>query len=144
MKISHVLAILGSAFAVSPALAQDAPYKTVSSAQFQSASAGVTLVDVREAAEWAETGVPEGARKVSISRADFVDAVLAEVGGDKSKPVAVICRSGGRSVRAAKALTDAGFTNVTNVGDGMGGRDGVGQGWLAAGLPLAKSGETTR
>jgi rhodanese-related sulfurtransferase len=119
-----------------PALAQT-PLHTVSSEAFASSKDKSTLIDVREPTEWAETGVPSGAATISISRKDFVDAVLAKVGGDKSAPVALICRSGNRSVKASEALTAAGFTNVTNVGDGMLGRDGVGKGWLAAKLPTS-------
>jgi rhodanese-related sulfurtransferase len=109
--------------------------KTVSSEAFITAPAGAMLFDVREPGEWTETGVPADAKQISISRSDFVDAVLAEVGGDKTKPVALICKSGSRSIRAAERLAAAGFTQVTNVGDGMMGRDGVGKGWLAANLP---------
>ena len=121
-----------------PALAQaPTPLHTVSSEAFASSKDKSTLIDVREPAEWAETGVPTGASTISISRKDFVDAVLDKVGGDKSAPVALICRSGNRSVKASEALTAAGFTNVTNVGDGMLGREGVGKGWLAAKLPVS-------
>lgn len=120
----------------SPALAQ-APVRTVSSEAFVSSSEKATLIDVREPVEWAETGVPRGAATISISRKDFVDAVLARVGGDKSAPVAVICKSGSRSAKAAEALSAAGFTNVTNIGDGMMGRAAAGRGWLAAKLPTS-------
>ena len=123
-----------------PALAQQtaaatASFKTVSSEAFSKAPAGATLIDIREPSEWAQTGMPANAKGIPISNADFVAKVLAENGGDKSKPVAVICRSGTRSLKAAEQLTAAGFTSVTNVGDGMIGRDGVGKGWLAASLP---------
>jgi rhodanese-related sulfurtransferase len=122
-----------AAFVAPVAMAQEV--KVVSSADFAKANSAATLFDVREPTEWAETGMPKGAKGVSISRADFVDAVLAEVGGDKSKPVAVICKSGTRSTRAAEALKAAGFTHVTNIGDGMMGRENVGAGWIASSLP---------
>jgi rhodanese-related sulfurtransferase len=79
--------------------------------------------------------MPADSKGVTLQRPDFVDAVLAELGGDRTRPVAVICRSGSRSVKAAEQLSNAGFTHVTNIGDGMMGREGVGQGWLAAKLP---------
>ena len=127
-----------------PALAQVAPalppaFETVSSETFASSRSDTLLIDVREPAEWDQTGAPAGASLISGSRSDFVDAVLEATGGDKTKPVAVICRSGSRSVRAAEKLTAAGFSRVTNVGDGMVGREGIGKGWLSADLPLART-----
>lgn len=38
---------------------------------------------------------------------------------DESKEVVLICRSGSRSLRAARVLKRAGFTRVTNVQGGM-------------------------
>lgn len=119
-----------------PATAPHASVRVVSSAAFHKSPDGATLIDVREPAEWAATGMPASARGVPLSSPDFIERVLTEIGGDKSKPVAVICRSGSRSTKAADKLAAAGFTNVTNVGDGMIGRSGVGDGWLASKLPL--------
>ncbi len=138
MKLPRLAAALLSVFALAaPAAAQTSgAYVTQSSEAFAANPAGATLVDVREPSEWAQTGVPKDARRVASTRDDFVAAVLAELGGDKTKPVALLCRSGSRSAKAAEKLTAAGFTNVTNIGDGMIGRDGVGRGWKAAGLPL--------
>mgnify|MGYP001363765512 CR=1 FL=1 len=139
------LIALAATLMSAPAIAQQtgaAAYRTVPSETFHADRGGSVLIDVREPSEWAETGVPEGARTISNSRDDFVAAVLAELGGDRTKPVAVFCRSGTRSMRAAEKLTAAGFTNVTNVGDGMIGRDSVGKGWQAAALPLTPHVET--
>jgi rhodanese-related sulfurtransferase len=127
-----------------PALAQVAAtlppaFETVSSETFASSRSDTLLIDVREPAEWEQTGVPAGAKLISGSRSDFVDAVLAANGGDKTKPVGVICRSGGRSVKAAERLVASGFSRVTNIGDGMIGREGVGIGWLSANLPLTRT-----
>jgi rhodanese-related sulfurtransferase len=127
-----------------PALAQVAPtlppaFETVSSEAFASSRPDTLLIDVREPAEWEQTGAPAGARLISGSRSDFLDAVLEATGGDKTKPVAVICRSGSRSVKAAERLAASGFTRVTNVGDGMIGREGIGKGWLSANLPLTQA-----
>jgi rhodanese-related sulfurtransferase len=110
--------------------------RVVSSAAYAKATGGATLIDVREPTEWTDTGMPSEAHGVPISSPDFIKRVLAEVGGDKSKPVAVICKSGARSTRAAAQLSAAGFTNVTNVGDGMSGNPNVGAGWIASNLPL--------
>ncbi|MEZ5939380.1 MAG: rhodanese-like domain-containing protein [Hyphomonadaceae bacterium] len=110
---------------------------TISSKQFASKRSGEILVDVREPGEWAATGLPTDGIGISVSRIDFVAAVLQAAGGNKSQPVAVICRSGARSSKAAQLLADAGFTHVTNIGDGMMGNETVGEGWQAAGLPTA-------
>lgn len=122
--------------ACTPVLAQ-APTsaRTMTSESFHASHSGAVLIDVREPGEWSATGVPAQAKTISITRKDFVDAVLAEVGGDMSKPVAVICKSGTRSARAAQQLASAGFSNVIDISDGMLGQNGVGKGWLGAGLP---------
>jgi rhodanese-related sulfurtransferase len=137
--IAAGFALLCSGIATGPALA-DPPsattaYHTQSSSDFAKSSSNVTLIDVRQPNEWAETGIPVTAKGVTLQRPDFVEAILAEVGGDKTKPVALICRSGNRSKTGAEQLIAAGFTNVTNIGDGMIGRAGIGEGWLAARLP---------
>ena len=53
---------------------------------------------------------------------DFVNGVstkLQQKGLSKNDKVFVMCRSGGRSAKAADALTDAGFTQVYSVIDGF-------------------------
>ncbi|MDZ4760587.1 MAG: rhodanese-like domain-containing protein [Alphaproteobacteria bacterium] len=129
-------AIPGLASAEPPPAAVAKPYSTLSSEAFMSRPGTALLIDVREPEEWTQTGVPRGAALAPISRTDFVENVLASVGGDRTRPVALICRSGTRSMKAADVLAAAGFTNVTNVGDGMIGREGVGAGWLASRLPV--------
>ena len=127
-----------SSLMIAPAQAQTASapaFTTVTSEAFSANRGGALLVDVREPSEWAQTGMPKDSLGISVSRPDFVAEVLKATGGDKSKPVAVFCRSGARSVKAASALVEAGFTNVTNVGDGWIGREGVGAGWGASKLP---------
>lgn len=100
----------------------------------------ITLVDVRSRREWRQTGIPTGAKTVSIHNRRGVKAFVAEmvkaVGGDRSKPVALICAAGVRSARAGKILAAAGFTNLQNVSEGMLGRPDAGPGWLKRGLPV--------
>lgn len=85
---------------------------------------GVFVVDVRQPEEFAgELGRAPGA----------VLAPLAELaqhlqGWERGKPIVTICRSGGRSMQAAKALRDAGFREVASMRGGM-------LAWNAAGLP---------
>ncbi|WP_258724643.1 rhodanese-like domain-containing protein [Cellulomonas sp. NS3] len=111
------------------------------------------LVDVRTDGEWATIGVPDtsatGRPAAFVEWVDgtgrpnpaFVDELRAsglEPGDDR--PVVFLCRSGVRSVGAAKLATAAGLGPAYNVLDGFEG--GVGPdgqrgatGWRAAGLP---------
>ncbi|MDE6552116.1 MAG: rhodanese-like domain-containing protein [Muribaculaceae bacterium] len=75
----------------------------------------VQLVDVRTPEEFAE-GHIAGAKNINVFDSDFVDE--AEKALDKSKPVAVYCRSGKRSADAARELTENGFS-VTNLEGGI-------------------------
>jgi rhodanese-related sulfurtransferase len=104
------------------------------------ASAGeVTLIDVRTPEEWRDSGVPEGAAQINMYHpggADgFLEDVLERVGGDRSAPIAVICRSGNRSTQVQRFLASRGFTRVYNVREGMAG-SAAGPGWLKSGLPV--------
>ncbi len=65
---------------------------------------------------------------------DFIDQVSAQVGGDRSLPVALICARGVRSRKMSNRLKQAGFTNIIDVPEGMLG-SGAGPGWIKRGLP---------
>jgi len=99
----------------------------------------LTLIDIRTPEEWRQTGIAEGARRVDMRQpqgaAGFTDRVLAEVGGDKTAPIALICRTGNRSGQMQQELMSRGFTNVYNVIGGMAGSP-ADSGWLAQGLPI--------
>lgn len=99
----------------------------------------VVLVDVRTPAEWKQTGVAPGAARISVTEhpqddSGFVADVAALLGGDRSRPVALICRTGRRSAMAEQLLERNGFTQVYNVDEGMAG-SAAGPGWLVRGLP---------
>ena len=70
---------------------------------------GAPYVDVRTTEEF-EAGHPAGAHNLPISEPDF--ALLAGACFDKRAPIVLGCRSGHRSVLAAKALEAEGFTDV--------------------------------
>jgi len=89
--------------------------------------AGAWLLDVREPDEWAAGHVPE-ATHIPLGE---LGARTAELPQDQE--IFVICRSGVRSARAARALNGAGWRAV-NVAGGM-------QDWVAADRPMtAESG----
>lgn len=98
-------------------------------------AAKATFIDVRRPEEWQQTGMPADAVGIIWGDPDFAAKVLAEVKGDLSAPVVLLCRSGNRSGQAISYLRASGFTNVTHVGEGMIG-SAYGPGWLARGLPL--------
>ena len=104
----------------------------------QAQAGQLTLIDIRRPDEWKQTGVAKGALEINMAHpqgaAGFVKQVEAELGGDKHAPVGLICRTGNRTTQMQKVLTDAGFTNVVHIKEGMAG-SGAGPGWLARGLP---------
>lgn len=121
------------------------------------------LVDVRTDAEWRFVGVPDlsslGRDVVYLQWNDvagkrnerFVDELLEAgvepgVGPRASggRPVVFLCRSGNRSIPAAKAATAAGIGPSYNVLDGFEGQldesgHRGGSGWRAVGLPWKQS-----
>ena len=107
------------------------------------------FVDVRMEIEYLYVGHPPGVVHVpwyeypemqAHPRA-FVDQVRREAGGDPSRPVVLICRSGKRTVEAGHALEAAGFNEVVNVLHGFEGeldehfQRGRLNGWRHDGLP---------
>lgn len=70
------------------------------------------VLDVRTGVEFG-TGHLDGAKNIPVSE---LDARMNELPKDRSAPILVYCRSGGRSARARKILETAGYTNVTDGG----------------------------
>ncbi|MDI1247517.1 MAG: rhodanese-like domain-containing protein [Lacunisphaera sp.] len=92
------------------------------------AAGSAVLVDVREPAEWAATGV--AAPAVLLPKSDFDGAQqqwkeFLEKTGDQQ--IILYCRSGNRSGQVAKVLAAQG-RNVANAG--------AFKDWQAAGLPV--------
>ena len=113
---------------------------------------GAVLVDVRTDAEWRYVGIPDDA--ALDGRAALVEWVsypsgqpnprflqqLADAGVTAGRPVVFLCRSGVRSIAAARAATAAGLGPAYNVLEGFEGDVGPDghrghTGWRAAGLP---------
>ena len=111
------------------------------------------LVDVRTDAEWNFVGLPDlseaGKEPALIPwqmyptmqvNAGFVTK-LKEAGFTPDHHIYFLCRSGARSMAAARAAVEAGFSHAFNVADGFEGPpDGEGHrgtvaGWKATGLP---------
>lgn len=109
------------------------------------------LVDVRTKVEHAFVGHPLGAIHVAWKEAPDWQINPEFVGGvenlvpDKSTPVLLLCRSGQRSLDAAKKLEEAGYQRLINIVDGFEGpldqqhhRGNLG-GWRFHDLPWEQS-----
>ncbi|MDE6643919.1 MAG: rhodanese-like domain-containing protein [Muribaculaceae bacterium] len=75
----------------------------------------VQLLDVRTPEEFNESHI-SGAKNIDWYDDNFITDAVKEL--DKSKPVAVYCRSGKRSAAAAEKLTEKGY-KVTNLLGGI-------------------------
>ena len=91
------------------------------------ADPNMQLLDVRTPEEFDE-GHIAGATLVDVNDSSFVERAVAIL--DKQRPVAVYCRSGRRSARAANLLVAQGYT-VTNLNGGV-------MAWQDAGKTLIK------
>jgi rhodanese-related sulfurtransferase len=131
MMVPRLLSLFGLVFVLHfSAFAAEAPKIAPADAAKLVADGKAVLVDVREPAEWADTGVAEPA--VLLAMSDFDGAQkdwkpFLEQNCDKQ--ILVYCRSGRRSGLVATALAAKGF-QAANVG---GLKD-----WTAAGLPMRK------
>lgn len=74
-----------------------------------------TVLDVRTPEEWAE-GTIKNAEKINYQDDDFATQIERL---DKSQPVLVYCKRGGRSASAAEILKEKGFTKVYNLDGGI-------------------------
>ena len=112
---------------------------------------GAVLVDVRTEGEWAHIGVPDTKATDNdplfiqltfpggIPNPDFVEQLKQQAPEDTGVELVFLCRSGQRSIAAASAATEAGFT-AYNVLEGFEGEpDRYGErtvnGWKNRGLP---------
>ena len=76
------------------------------------------LVDIRTPGEWQQTGVIEGALLVTYSDADsFLAAVIPHL--EQGQRIALVCRSGNRSSRAARQIAGQTEAPVIDVAGGM-------------------------
>ncbi|HEY3229237.1 MAG TPA: rhodanese-like domain-containing protein, partial [Roseiflexaceae bacterium] len=95
---------------------------------------GVTVIDVREPWEIAQTGTIPGARNITRGELEIKadtelprrDAALQ----DRSQKIILTCGAGGKATLCAKALHEMGFTDVWII-------DGGCRGWKEAGYQLA-------
>ena len=89
------------------------------------------LLDVRTPEEYSVEHL-ENADNVNVNSPDFATKAAQY---DKSKPIFVYCKVGGRSAQAADKLVGMGFTEVYNLEGGI-------MKWTTAGMP--KAGQTAK
>jgi rhodanese-related sulfurtransferase len=100
----------------------------VSEASELIAQGDLLLLDVRTPGEVSQ-GYIEGAQNINISTWEEFKAGVDKL--DKTEPVMVYCRVGGRSHKAAVYLVESGFTQVYDIKGGI-------LAWNDAGEPLIK------
>ncbi|MEM8648739.1 MAG: rhodanese-like domain-containing protein, partial [Pseudomonadota bacterium] len=103
----------------------------------QATKGEILLVDIRTHGEWRQTGLGASARPISMHKPGFIEKLAEAAGNDKSRKIALICATGGRSRWLQGQLTKYGFTNVVDVSEGMLG-SAAGPGWLKTGLPVKR------
>jgi rhodanese-related sulfurtransferase len=134
-----LLATLVLAGSLMTAIAQDTPLHMtpVEAAKLVSDKKAI-LVDIRTPEEWKETGVAEGAHKLDMNDPMFAAKLSKIVEGDRTKAIALICRTANRTRTVQAALMQqGGYSRVINVEGGMIGNS-ADKGWIARGLPVKK------
>lgn len=99
---------------------------------------GVTIIDIRTAREWQETGVIPGSHLLTlfddarhvVDPGGWLNRVKATV--KPNQPVILICRVGNRTVPATQLLDTSGYKTVYNATGGI-------QSWIRAGLPITRT-----
>ena len=115
------------------------------------ADSTAVLLDVRDRVEFTLVGHPVGAVNIPFknapdwkANADFSQDVNRLI-PDHDAAIYLLCRSGQRSLDAAKALETLGYRNLTNIEEGFEGpldelkHRGTQGGWRFNGLPWEQS-----
>lgn len=108
---------------------KDANFETLSVEDFANVinDPDIQRLDVRTVAEYSEGHIP-GSMNVNVLDESF--AIVADSVLQPSRPIALYCRSGKRSKKAARILSEKGF-KVYELGTGF-------NGWVEAGLLVEK------
>lgn len=88
-------------------------FRTADVSEFERyiSSDSMQTVDVRTADEYKEGHIDaKGVVNIDVRLENFMESAAGKL--DKSRPVAVYCRSGRRSAEAARQLSEAGYTVI--------------------------------
>ncbi len=116
-----------------------ADFKTIDVAEFKKLQKeGVPVIDIRTAYEWKQTGIIEGAHKITFF-SEQGQPLLAdwffEVGHfikDKETPFIIYCAHASRTEALGQGLMQMGFKNVYEL------KGGIENGWIRAGEKVVK------
>lgn len=119
MKQYFIVLFLVSAFTLSckELTSEEGSIKIVTAEELKELSQleDVQLLDIRTPEEYAE-GYIEGYQNIDFLSETFQDDIEKL---DKSKPVIMYCRSGGRSGRCSKLMLEKGFTKIYDLEGGI-------------------------
>ncbi|KFA94494.1 rhodanese-like domain-containing protein [Archangium violaceum] len=91
------------------------PYQDITPTQLEALGPRVRRIDVREPDEYTgPLGHLPGTELIPLGTLE-----AASASWPREQPLLLICRSGGRSARAAQALAQRGFTHLYNLAGGM-------------------------
>ena len=116
-----------------------ADFKTIEVTEFKKLQKeGVSVIDIRTEGEWKETGIIEGAHKITFF-SEQGQALLAdfffELGllvEDKTTPFIIYCAHASRTASLGQGLMQMGFENVYEL------KGGIENGWIKAGEKVVK------
>ena len=116
-----------------------AEFKTIDVPEFEKLQKdGLVVIDIRTAPEWKETGIIEGAKKITFF-SEKGQPLLAdwffEVGHlikDKKTPFIIYCAHASRSKALGEGLDSMGFEHVYEL------KGGIENGWIKAGKKTVK------
>lgn len=105
-------------------------FKTVEVKEFDKfiSDTSVVVLDVRTPAEYAEGHIPGTDFNIDVLESTYTKIATEKL--PKDRPVALYCRSGNRSKKAAAILAEKGYM-VVELGSGF-------RGWVAAGKKVEK------
>jgi molybdopterin/thiamine biosynthesis adenylyltransferase/rhodanese-related sulfurtransferase len=106
-------------------LRQEIKEITVQQLKKQLDAGEITLIDIRGREEWDQGNIAES---VHISRG-FLELQIENYVRDRTRPVAIMCAGGVRSLLGARDLRTMGYDNVVSVAGGF-------SGWKSAGHPF--------
>lgn len=108
MKQLFIMSLFSALLGIFSCNAQNAKFKSVNPQEFAKVISDTTVVrlDVRTAEEYAD-GHIDGAINIDVLKNDFLSKATAKI--PKKSTVALYCRSGNRSKRAANMLSAKGY-----------------------------------